>query len=93
VLMADVFLVVGGLFLLGIIGFFVAAAALVVRFVGFVARTLFGWPEEPHALAAGPGRRRMCPHPRCGQMNPPTARYCGRCGRGIRPLYDVDAYG
>ena len=24
-----------------------------------------------------------CPHPRCNAFNPPTARYCRRCGRQL----------
>lgn len=85
---------VGGLLLLGIVGFFVMAVALAVRFIGFVFRSLFGWPNEaPPEAPRGSGRRRVCPHRRCGHLNPPAARYCARCGRPLRAAYDVDAYG
>ncbi len=94
-LLADlVVLWIGGLFLLGIIGFFVMAATFVVRFFAFIFRALFGCPEQAAGgMLTSAGRRRVCPHRRCGQLNPPTARYCGRCGRALRMAYDVDAYG
>jgi hypothetical protein len=71
------------------------AVALVFRFIGFVLRALFGNPLEEQEPAAprNVGRRRVCPHPRCGHVNPSGAQYCGRCGRQLRTTYDVDAYG
>ncbi|MGE0480069.1 MAG: hypothetical protein AB7Q17_06310 [Phycisphaerae bacterium] len=86
---------IGGLFILGLIGFTVMAVALVFRFVAFVLRALFG----AGASLGGCGDRRscdptwkICARAGCGHANPRPARYCGRCGSRFR-AEDVDAYG
>lgn len=93
-MVADVLVWVGALFLVGLVGFFVMAAVLVGRFLGFAFRALFGGsPAERPSTAAARPRRRVCPHARCGHVNPSTAQYCGRCGRQLRATRDVDAHG
>ncbi len=39
------------------------------------------------------GPQRACPHPGCGYLNRPEARYCARCGTALGPPTDVDRYG
>ncbi|MFH1746761.1 MAG: zinc ribbon domain-containing protein [Planctomycetota bacterium] len=99
-LLADsVILIVGGLILVGIIGFFAMSVALVVRFLGFVFRTLTG-ASNPRLPARQPGRELSadqrhdtCPHPRCGHVNRYGSRFCARCGRALSGRGKVDAYG
>jgi hypothetical protein len=93
VLLADgVIVIVVGLMLVGIVGFFFMAVALLARLFHFVFRSLFG--TSTHRVSApGPVRTVACPAPRCGHMNPVGARYCGRCGRPLGRHDDVDAYG
>jgi len=83
-----------GLMLLGIIGFFVMAVALVFRFLAFVFRSLFGTDNAREVSAAAPRPLpRICEDASCGHVNPPQAQYCGRCGRTLLHPRDVDAYG
>ncbi len=35
--------------------------------------------------ALGAGRGAACPNPDCRHRNPPTARYCARCGGELPP--------
>lgn len=94
-LLADgVILVVAGVFLLGIVGFFFMAVALVMRLLGFVFRTLSGTTRAgPSAAPAGEQPGVTCTAPRCGNVNPHGARFCARCGRPLGGRDDVDAYG
>ncbi len=94
-LLADsVILIVGGLILVGIVGFFAMSVALVVRFLGFVFRAITGAPRGQALPAASAEKRHdACPHPRCGHVNRYGARYCARCGRVLGGHGNVDAYG
>lgn len=86
---------IGGLFILGLIGFTVMAVALVIRFVSFVLRALFGAGEALGGCGggrAGSPTWKTCSRAGCGHANPRAARYCGRCGSRFR-AEDVDAYG
>jgi hypothetical protein len=103
-LLGDGFVAISLLVLAGIIGFFVMSVALVLRLGGFVLRTLFGSVEDaaPHRAMSGPRSSRalqraprgavLCPHRRCGHLNPSGARFCGRCGRPLSSDHDMDAY-
>jgi hypothetical protein len=85
-----------GFLLLGVLGFFVMAAALLIRFIGWVFRAAIGGSgagREARAAQPSAPRHGVCPHPGCGHVNGPTALYCGRCGRPLRRTYDVGAYG
>lgn len=82
--------------LVGLLGFFLVLATMVVRFLGWVFRALtgrLGAEERADALPGNPERRVICPHPGCGHTNGPTALYCARCGRPLRRAYDVNGYG
>lgn len=94
-LLADsVILVVAGLILIGIVGFFAAAVAMVVRFLGFVFRAIAGSPPTGSLLAPPTQKRHdACPHAGCGYVNRYGARYCARCGRALGAQQNVDAYG
>ena len=95
-LLADSFiLIVGALFLIGIIGFFVMSVALVVRFLGFVFRSITGTGTHRRIAVVSrlDERHEVCPHPRCGNVNRTGARFCARCGRSLGQHNDVDAYG
>ena len=89
------FVWVGGLMLLGFLGFFVMLVATVGRVLGFIFRLLTGHAGRRDAAASGsaPGAERLCRQPRCGHLNPGEARYCGRCGNALGPPDDVDHYG
>jgi hypothetical protein len=85
-----------GLFLVGLLGFFVMCVALVFRFLGWLLRALTGSGARNRRdnLPPSHGRNRLvCAHRGCGHANDPTAFFCGRCGRPLRRTYDVDAYG
>lgn len=92
-LLADsVVLVVGGLFLIGFIGFFIAIVVMVVRVFGFVFRRVAG--TGPRVTGAWfTERHEVCPHPRCGHVNRAGAHFCARCGRPLDAHDDLDAYG
>lgn len=89
------FVWVGGILLLGFLGFFVMVIAVLGRFVRSVIRALAGKPWQGGAAGSPAGGRaeRICQHPRCGHLNPGDARYCGRCGSNLGPPEDVDHYG
>ena len=92
-LLADSFIfVVGLLFLIGIVGFFVMIVVLVVRFFGFFWRLITGSSRRPAAARFEP-RHDVCPHQRCGHVNRQGAFFCARCGRSLHPRSNVDAYG
>lgn len=92
-LLADsVILVVGGLFIVGIIGFFLMLVVLIGKFLGFVFRALSSSAhsaEHPRFQT----RQEVCPHLRCGYVNRFGARYCARCGRPLCRTDELDAYG
>jgi hypothetical protein len=92
VLLADsVILVVGGLFIVGIVGFFLMLVVLIGKFFGFVFRALSGAQPAEHPRFQT--RQEVCPHPRCGYVNRSGARYCARCGRPLSHTDELDAYG
>lgn len=98
-LLADsVILVVAGLLLIGLIGFFFMSVVLVARFFRFVFRVMTGG-RRPPAPAGCPTRNKRpprtipCPSERCGNPNPVGAQYCARCGRPLAREADLDAYG
>lgn len=93
-LVADSVIVVVVVLLIGIIGFFVMAVALTLRFMGFVFRAITGTGRhDARAVPPVAEQSVACPHRLCGHVNPHGAYYCGRCGRILRPHDDVDAYG
>lgn len=93
-LLADGFvLIVGALFVLGVVGLIVTAVALVVRCLRLLFRAVTGTNSGRRQLAGARGGRLICPEPRCGQANPADARYCARCGRPFQHDHDLDAYG
>ena len=80
--------------LVGLFGFIVMIVALLFHAFRAVLRALFG----RRRVAGGQGSHEQkryvtCKEPSCRHSNPPTALYCGRCGRSLRQAYDVDAYG
>lgn len=77
------FVWVGGLLLLGFLGFFVMALVLSMRVFGFVMRGVFGARRDEPAGAALPSF--LCRQPGCGFSNVSGARFCARCGR---PLFN-----
>jgi len=94
VLLADSFvLIVGGLFVLGVIGLVVVAVALVVRCLRFVFRSVAGTNGGGRQLAGARGGRLVCPERLCQKVNPADARYCARCGRPFQHDRGLDAYG
>ena len=95
-LLADgIILVVGGLFVIGLLGFFAAAVVVVAKFLGFLFRAMTRAPaNRAKATLQMPDSGHVeCPAHRCGHVNPAGARYCARCGRPLGPRDDVDAYG
>lgn len=91
----DLILWIGLLFVIGIAGFFVMSVVLVVRFIGYVGRLVFGGGSPTKRVQAAARDRQgvVCSHPRCGHANPFGARYCRRCGRAFRAAYEFDTYG
>lgn len=92
------FAVFGLVFLLGLFVFLGMGVAMVLRFIGFVFRSIFGIDgpggERPRGgLIAGPTRR--CHGVNCAHQNLPRAHFCARCGRRLDPLpkADFDDYG
>lgn len=78
--------------LVGLLGFFlvvatlvVRVATLVVRFLGWVLPVLTGRRQRPTRVDSppNPGRQMICPHVGCGHVNGPLALYCARCGRPL----------
>ncbi|MGD8453529.1 MAG: zinc ribbon domain-containing protein [Phycisphaerae bacterium] len=94
-LLADsVILIVFGLLLIGIIGFFFMSVVLVTRFFRFVFRLMAGTGRPPvPPMPTKPVRTTPCPAERCGNPNPVGAQYCARCGRPLAREADLDAYG
>ncbi|MFO0837094.1 MAG: zinc ribbon domain-containing protein [Phycisphaerae bacterium] len=93
---AGVFVLAPLLFLGGLVAVFVMVGVFIFRVVRFVVRGLMGVGQTqvtytPHG--ADSGRSRVCPNARCGRLNPPQARFCGRCGQSLIRTADVDAYG
>lgn len=80
---------IGGLFIIG------AAIVAVIRTLCRAIAWLFGCGCEQRieTSASEPAAQRICPHPRCGHVNPGAARYCARCGTALGPPTDVDRYG
>ncbi len=76
-----VFVWVGGALLLGFFGFFAVLVAAVVRIVRAIIRALL--PVWHRTEDVGTSDARACVNPRCGHVNPPGARFCGRCGNSL----------
>jgi len=95
--MADGVSIVFGLFVAGILGFFLMGVVLVTRVMGFVFRALTGVGRRPKVRPIRPevaqGANRICSGPGCGNINHRGARFCARCGRPLTPRDDFDAYG
>ena len=75
-----------------IVIFFIVIAITAVVFFGWVVFMIFrgiigalvwtfGGNSRPMLMRMAPAAK--CSHPGCGQMNPATARFCRRCGRGL----------
>lgn len=93
-LLADSFVtVVGGLLVLGTIGFVVLSVALVVKILQFVFRRLAGLPAGRSGTLLTRDGRPVCTQSRCGHLNPVGAQFCARCGRPLSRDRDLDAYG
>jgi len=96
VFVADITLVwVGGILVVGFLGFFVVAIASLSRLFSFVFRAITGVSRPANAARAPAAESnvRACPRPRCGYLNRPEARYCARCGSQLDAEVEVDHYG
>lgn len=85
---------VGGVLLVGFVGFFVVLLSMLARALGFVWRALI--PRRHNRSGTILESRcvgQVCPHPRCGHINRAEARYCARCGNPLGDPEDVDSYG
>jgi len=90
---ADLMLWIVGLFVLGVLAFVTLIVTVVLRAIVGVLRALFGGGRREAAATRASGSRTVCPHPRCGHLNRRGARFCGRCGRSLSSLHELDAYG
>lgn len=90
--MSSVFIWFSLFVMLGLAGFVVVALVLTIKLVARVLMWLFGG-HGVEATPADPRKRRaaICTFERCGQLNPPTAHYCARCGRSLRQSLDLHA--
>lgn len=91
--LADSVMLVVGLMLLGVVGFFFMVLALAVRLVRFVCRALLGSAADAPRSARAARLRTPCSNRQCGHPNRAGARYCARCGRPLDGQVNVDAYG
>lgn len=75
-----------GVLLIGFAGFFIVLLAALGRLLRGAWRAAT-WPFScgRHASPNLPPTPRTCRQPRCGHINPPDARYCGRCGDALGP--------
>ena len=71
---ASVVMWVLGLLLVGIAGFVLMAATVVIRLFDELRELLFGWLRT---------RVARCPREDCAHRNPAVARFCARCGRAL----------
>ena len=95
-LLADFVVVwVGGLLLIGFVGFFALLVVAVVRVFRSLFRVLFGSSCNADPTEDPPSGEtvKACPQLRCGYLNPGHARYCARCGHPLDGVDDVDRYG
>ncbi len=70
--------VIGGLFLLVMVITVVAFVGwVIVRIIGLIGGTLFGWTKT---VAKPPATFRRCPRDKCRADNPMEANFCRRCG-------------
>ncbi len=83
-------ILVGGAFLVGVLGFFVMVASLLLRAFKWTVRSL---AATPRAAFGPPAAARRCPHRDCAHDNPPGAIFCARCGRRLRETYDGGGHG
>jgi hypothetical protein len=71
----------GGVLIVGLVGFVVVTLVALARAAGAVVRMVLPRasrvPAAPATDTSGP---RLCDHPRCGHLNAGTARFCARCG-------------
>ena len=65
---------------LGVVGYF---TYLFFGFLASVVQSMFGFRPESSQAAELPGERRECSVRACRHLNPPAARFCGRCGRPL----------
>ena len=87
---------VAGILLVGCLSLLVMLLVAVGRLVRWVLWLVFAPFRRRRSLPGPPPPirvQRRCPQPRCGHVNPPGARYCGRCGGALRPVNNVDRYG
>lgn len=80
------FVWIGGVLLIGFVGFFAVLLTMVARFFSFLLRggrsLVNGTPRLDPPAPAG---QRACPNRRCGHTNRRDARYCARCGMQMTP--------
>ena len=73
-----------GLFLFGLVALVIWLLSAIVRGLFSLVRGLFGVASGAFVDPTAGLARLPCPHPRCGQANAASARFCGRCGRALR---------
>lgn len=71
-----------GILVIGFVAFFAVLISMILRGLRFVFRLLAS--DSPGPQTDSLPEYRVCPHPGCGQVNTPGARYCARCGRALR---------
>ncbi len=100
-------LLIGGLFITGLIGFVLAAVFGVLRVAAWTLKALTGLGERPTPSrgrtswgqrcmprrSRSAGGQRSCPHPGCGRMNRSGANFCGACGRALSGAHLSNTYG
>ncbi len=87
-------ILVGGAFLIGVLGFFVMMASLLLRAFRWAIRSLAETTPPPAAAELGvPPAKRTCPYADCAHDNPPAAIFCARCGRRLPEPYDGGGHG
>lgn len=80
-----------GLFVLGLLAFFVLVIAGVVWVFTKLVTSFLGGdePSEQQPFTPQAPRRRICHQPDCGHRNEPTALYCARCGRKLHATTEM----
>ena len=80
---SEIFIVILVVFGVGVIGVLVFGGWATVAVLRLVSRALFG-AGGANRLPPPPQQSVRCANPGCRADNPGRARYCRRCGRGLR---------
>ncbi len=93
-LLADFFIWLGFLVVIGALGLVFVTLALVFRAIGAVFRGIVraGRRIPSREDRSAPGAR-VCPNAYCGYLNAGAARYCARCGQPMHAVPQVKNYG